>query len=302
MIFSRKKLKEVRKRSRGELVYLQETGKSSLGRSPSKRRQKSQEREKLLKIGNFEVAVLVHNRRVREFTHDGEIYIEGRDGQSYKVRVINSSDRRILAVVSVDGLSVMDGKEARLRSGGYVIDPHGHIDIPGWRLDNSAVAKFVFGDADASYAAKMGKRTNIGVIGCAIFEEKPIAFKLTEDFWREIQRRPILPRRRPGVEPRIRYHGGFGGDQQPLVIGAATEHLSSGVQNMGTGFGPKQDHKVVDVDFDPQEKAATVFQIVYDTRDGLEARGVSLKGPVKIALNAFPGDKGCPPPAGWKYQ
>lgn len=264
-----------------------------------------------MKIGQYELDILVHGHTVDEFVHEGETFIEGRNKREYIIRVRNNSSQRVLAVVSVDGLSVMDGKEARLRAGGYVIEPRNKIEIPGWRINNDEVAKFVFGSYNDSYAAKMDKPTNIGVIGCAIFEEKPKPFPVMHHF-----PEPMIPSW-PPRRPRIR-HGGLhvGGEHDLLfgshagqslergAIGASVEPESpTGVQNLGTGFGERTEHQVINVDFDAKDECAAVFQIVYDTKAGLEKRGVQVKGPIKVALNAFPaGGGGCEPPNGWRYR
>jgi hypothetical protein len=122
--------------------------------------------------GIYVVEVRVHGRKVRELQHEGETWIEGRKGSDFTIRIRNTSYNRILAVPSIDGLSVMDGEEASFDSSGYVISGQSHLDIPGWRLNNDEVAKFRFGKSAKSYAAKKGKALNVGVIGVAVFEEK----------------------------------------------------------------------------------------------------------------------------------
>src|SRR5689334_23287545 len=46
------------------------------------------------------------------FQNGGRFYIEGLVGQRYTIRVSNPTARRVEAVVSVDGLDVIDGKTA----------------------------------------------------------------------------------------------------------------------------------------------------------------------------------------------
>ncbi len=244
-----------------------------------------------------------------EFVHDGETFIEGRNKSEYIVRVRNHSSQRVLAVVSIDGLSVMDGKEARLRSGGYVLDPHVKIEIPGWRFNDSEVAKFVFGSAGDSYATKIDKPTNIGVIGCAIFEEKPKPFLgIDQPFdWSKVWKNgPIHGGLRFPDEGRDRrvYGSAAESSLDRGVVGPSVEPESpTGVQNLGTEFGEITGHQVVTVNFDAKDECSALFQIIYDTKSGLENRGVPVKGPIKVALNAFPAGRiGCKPPAGWRYR
>lgn len=110
-----------------------------------------------------------------------QAWVEGLPGMEYQIRLkhprkngpgIHGISLRACFVVSVDGLSIMDGKPASFNSGGYVLEPGESVDIPGWRVDQSAVAKFVFGSAESSYANKMMTPENIGIIGCAIYLER----------------------------------------------------------------------------------------------------------------------------------
>ena len=94
-----------------------------------------------------------------------------RAGVRYTVRLTNNSDQKLLGVLTVDGLSVMNGEPGDYYSGGYVLSPHTYTDVPGWRVDDNTVARFVFSNQAESYAALMQRRTNIGVIACAFFEE-----------------------------------------------------------------------------------------------------------------------------------
>ena len=126
----------------------------------------------------YEFDVLVHGKSVVKYAHEGRVYIEGRPKTDFTLLVRNNSGSRVLAVMTVDGLSVMDGKKGSLDGNGYVINPWQTIKIPGWRLDNDDVAKFTFGSIGKSYAAKKGEKRDVGVIGCAIFEEDRPAYLL----------------------------------------------------------------------------------------------------------------------------
>jgi hypothetical protein len=100
--------------------------------------------------------------------------------------VRNRSDFRLEAVLSVDGLDVIDGRPASLRKRGYVIDPHRSLLVDGFRQSLGAVAAFRFSPVRESYAQEKYHNTrNVGVIGIAIFNEEGTA-PWTE---REVQRR-----------------------------------------------------------------------------------------------------------------
>jgi hypothetical protein len=271
---------------------------------------------------SFELQVRVHGKPVREYHHEGRVFIEGRKSSDFVLRINNKSFRRILAVPTVDGLSVMDGKEASYDSGGYVIDPFGYINIPGWRLDDDQVAKFFFAKQQAAYAAKMDKPTNIGVIACAIFTEKEKPPTLTYFYnqsgiggigggatfdsapftYTSHSAAPIGSRGVVNVNCCHTVEQPTAQDWQ-MQQGEANEicddHLEA--QNLGTGFGKRQGHRVTTVTFErASETPEAVLELNYDDREGLQRRGVNLskKGVVGVP-NPFPAQRGCMPPRGW---
>ena len=277
-----------------------------------------------MRQGDHEIQVLVHGKRVCEYPHDGETFIEGRTGHQYKLRLVNHSPRRAFFVVSIDGLSIMDGQSAnRQQSSGYVVGANKTVDIPGWRLNGTQVAQFIFSELDQSYAHQIGKPANIGVIGCAVFEEKrPLLILNTQLRSPWPGHEPIGPRRRRiGPEPRFRETLGPIGataDQESglrnvdqLVHRAADElriepSADEVHQDVGTGFGQMAEHKVTSVYFNREDQPACVMVIRYMGRGNLESLGINLKtaGKPQVAtVDAFPGSitiTGCQPPSGWR--
>lgn len=107
------------------------------------------------------------------FQMNGDNFVTGIKGHRYSIVIKNHSPGRIEAVVSVDGLDVIDGKDASFTKRGYLIDPHGDLEIDGWRTGNEEVAAFRFGSVSSSYSNKKhGKTRNVGVIGLALFHER----------------------------------------------------------------------------------------------------------------------------------
>jgi hypothetical protein len=107
-----------------------------------------------------------------EYYHNGSIWIEGRNGNSYTVDISNHTNRRALFIVSVDGLDVLKGKPAGPESEGYVVDAYSTLSIPGWKLNDKEAAEFFFSRNDDSYVNSIGGSTaNTGVIGAMVFGE-----------------------------------------------------------------------------------------------------------------------------------
>jgi hypothetical protein len=263
----------------------------------------------------FALEVRVHGRRIREYSHQGQIYVEGRKGKDFTLRLINNSNNVVLAVPTVDGLSIMDGEPGSYDSGGYVMGPQEHMDIPGWRRDDDKVAKFFFSKEGQAYAAKMEQDLrNLGVIGVAFFREKEKPKPITGILR---SRRDIGDVERGGDARGISCNflhtdGASKGGSDFSVTHSSEVRWEGGdstirerslddMQNLGTGFGKETTHKVRSVAF---EKASNtpdaICEITYDDKAGLKARGIDVDRP-DVAANPFPAQpQGCKPPPGYQ--
>lgn len=282
---------------------------------------------------HIDVDVVVNGRSLSKIRHQDRAYVVADKGAKWVLRIRNRTKKRILVVPTVDGLSVMDGKEGSYASSGYILDRFDSIDIPGFRLNDSEVAAFRFGGKDGSYAAQMGKPTNVGVIGVAAFEEvpppPPPPVVIHEHHYHPY---PVLPA--PVWPPSGPFYGQTeifckGGGGMCSSAGASSEEPSLGavnscftmndeslycardipvvekevktsgvlrsVQNVGTKFGEKETHEVVRTTFDRQPAPAEVVDLFYDDYEGLASKGVLVLG----TPQSFPGT-GCTPPSGWK--
>lgn len=106
--------------------------------------------------------------------HVGDrVLVVGEAGRRYAIVVENRTDRRFEVVAAVDGLDVTDGQTASFAKRGYIVAPHGRVEIEGYRRNLEQVAAFRFGSVRDSYAARsadFGAR-HVGVIGVALFAE-----------------------------------------------------------------------------------------------------------------------------------
>jgi hypothetical protein len=106
--------------------------------------------------------------------HRGEYWVAGQPGAKYTIQIRNSRGPRVLAVTSVDGLNVLSGETADYGQSGYVFESGQRYGIEGWRKSDSEVAAFVFtASPGESYAERIGKPRDMGVIGVALFRERP---------------------------------------------------------------------------------------------------------------------------------
>ena len=122
----------------------------------------------------YELSVLINGKTITRHSHEGKLFIEGHHGSEYTIRVQNNTSRRVLAILSVDGINVVNGTEAKEASTGYVIAAYGAINVKGFRESNDHVGTFKFSTKEKSYTntTATGSMQDCGVIGCMIVEEK----------------------------------------------------------------------------------------------------------------------------------
>ena len=158
------------------------------------------------------VDILINGRAVRLYGHENKTFVEAKDGSLYSIKVKNNRAARVLAVVTVDGLNVIDGQPASSDGPGYVVEAYSSYDIQGFRVSDSQVNAFKFSTKDKSYAANNESNgfsdQNCGAIGVIIYAEKA---KPKFD-WNKIKPAPIVipqpypvpvpvPRPRPWRDP-----------------------------------------------------------------------------------------------------
>jgi len=232
------------------------------------------------------------NARLPVHWHEGRAYVAGRPGNEYTVTVRNRHGADLLAVVSVDGVNVVTGETASPQQSGYVISPHGAVEIRGWRKNLAETAAFYFTSLGDAYAARTGRPDEVGVIGVAVFKRRVVP---PQPIGRIAPPRP----RRDAPAP---FAGaGSAADAAAPARESGAEHGSRPQANaraaapeapIGTGHGRREQSHARHVGFeratrDPVETVA----LYYDSRENLVARGV-IREPVHIAPRAprpFPG-------------
>lgn len=281
---------------------------------------------------DYEMSILVGHKPISEYFHDGMTFVEGRNGSEYKIRIRNNTYRRACFVVSVDGLSVLDGKDAGDNSPGYILEARGVLDIACYKVDDATGAKFVFGTKEHSYSAEIGKGTdNTGVIAVKVFQEKyrpyvppiTIAASCTGMPTRRTKSssQKIIGSSGPSFSKSPTRSGGWGfgeasynaaGSMSTNVAGSLSsqgmasdrdvwrETQADADEGLGTVFGESVGWKTTQVAFEREAVAAAQMVIYYDTKKGLERRGVKLEHKTPPLPNPFPADQGCSPPPGWR--
>lgn len=269
------------------------------------------------------------------YQHRGRFYVQGNTGERYSIRVSNPTDQRVEAVISVDGLDVVDGETANFASKrGYIVPARGNVNIDGFRVSTQNVAAFRFSSVSASYAARKGKARNVGVVGVAIFAERPqevlaiptpFVYRDSEnrsqdyrdDGYREERTRgahkSAAPTRSSHDRPSAEAGASVSSSDSARGHGPADPYQPAPTvkrerPGLGTEFGEQRYSAVQFTTFvrANSKKPTAIAELRYNDRDGLQALGITLRQPptypdhdellLRETASSFPDSRFAQPP------
>jgi hypothetical protein len=239
------------------------------------------------RLAAVEIVDRADGRVLPVYTQDGRHWVVGTPGREYAIRVRNAGGGRILAVTSVDGVNVVSGETASPAQSGYVLDPYANVEIAGWRKSLARTAAFYFTELPDAYATRTGRPDNVGVIGVALFRERPWPVALPERAGKlagEARSEAAPPAPAAGAsEPRARHDGAAtAGDR-------GREQAALAASPLGTGHGRSESSRAEAVRFERESAyPAETITIRYDRRENLVALGVLPPPAVARAPNPFP--------------
>jgi hypothetical protein len=235
------------------------------------------------------------------YEHGGEWWVAGRPGATYRVDLRNRDGRRLLGVLSIDGVNAITGDTAAWNQTGYVLDPYRQFGVSGWRKNMAQVAAFEFADLPDSYAARTGRPGNVGVIGVAVFEERPVVVPIARN-------EPVPDAAKAAPQPAPAPRADSSGASSTVAPAPAAPAPSSTAdagrqlarsaapssERLGTGHGAIEESVIRHVAF--QRAQATPSEIVtihYDRMENLVAMGIVAAPIAAVAANPpvdpFPG-------------
>jgi hypothetical protein len=227
-------------------------------------------------LADVEVYDRTAGRTLPIYEYDGRLYVAGEPRHQYELRVRNSSNMRVLAVTSVDGVNVITGQTAAQEQSGYVLGRWDSVRIEGWRKSLDEVATFYFTKLADSYAARTGRPRDVGVIGVALFREY-------QPYYPPYYEQPCCARlqddkaQAPAAEPQSSAQASDELARERDASGARSERRaeSKSEAKLGTGHGHREASPAQYVNF--QRASSTpdeTIVIYYDSRRNLVAQGV----------------------------
>ena len=235
---------------------------------------RSQQREVIPLSRGFEVDVLVGGVPRYLYPARGRFYVEALEGAEYSLRIRNPLPVRVAVALSVDGLNTIDARRTTARDASkWVIEPYGTITVSGWQVSAARARRFYFTGERDSYAAKLGRPEDTGVISAVFFRERPRAAEVTPPLRRT---RPV-----PLEGPRAQAEGKekSGAD----TMSRRAENLAQASRGVApapddeyaaTGIGRSVDYSVRWVDLELETRPAAEVTIRYEFRPALVRLGI----------------------------
>lgn len=236
----------------------------------------------------------------------GEYWVAGRPGARYSIVIQNHRGERLLAVTAVDGVNVISGETGAWGQSGYVFDAGERYEISGWRKSNTEIADFNFTAASNSYAERTGRPDNIGVIGVALFLERPAPVARIDYYDPRSQnsnsRREEAAdaaRAAPALPPPASnaplassapLPSAYSGGRSAAQLETKPQGGAAPAEKLGTGHGAREYSYVQNTTFDRQSSTPNeVIKIRYDSFENLAAMGVVQSRPAwQQVPNPFP--------------
>jgi hypothetical protein len=253
------------------------------------------------RIGDLQIVTRGDGQTLPIYPRDGRNWIVGTPGREYSIRYCNTTPGRVLAVMSVDGVNVVTGDTAAPSQSGYVLNAYECADIHGWRKDLSRTAAFYFTELPDAYAARTGRPENVGVIGVAVFRERPPRYSWREGAGRiasnEARRDAPMAKAQAGAADAA--DADARGRAEAAAPATPAERVASSAvpapaptlaSKLGTGHGRSEDAPAQMVRFERESATPNeTIAIHYDRRENLVAMGILPPPSLARSPNPFPG-------------
>jgi hypothetical protein len=234
----------------------------------------------------YKLKILVNGKQIPiYYDRFGNSWVEARKGTKFEIKITNEWWNRCLAIVSVDGLNVINAQhEVPEKSPGYIVNRWSSVTIPGWKINEDQARDFMFVEPNNTYASKIGgDPNNVGVIGLAVYDEK-INYRifdnclygyngtsqqawtnLSDDFQNEAKTKGV------SNESLTRSF-----DFNTSSFGSCSTYSCDVSPNLGVGSGEKHEFETERAYFERGSLCHT-SNIYYDDRAGLLRRGIIVE-------------------------
>jgi hypothetical protein len=121
----------------------------------------------------FDVEVLVAGRPLEREYRDGLRFVRAVEGADYVLRISNPLPERVAVALSVDGLNAVDARSTGASEASrWLTRPYQTLTVTGWQVGSERAHRFHFTHEADSYAARLGRPADFGVIRAVFYREQ----------------------------------------------------------------------------------------------------------------------------------
>jgi hypothetical protein len=225
------------------------------------------------RYGGFGLEVLVGGSPLEVLYGRGRSYVEAREGEEYDLLLRNPLPVRVAVALSVDGLNTIDARRTSAwEASKWVIEPYSTIRITGWQMSSRRARRFYFTTERDSYAARLGRASDLGVITAVFYREAvPRPYPVTPPPYDD---GPARPRSR-SEEPKERRAPGSSAEESATAgRGANAAAPRRDDDYAATGIGRPVENDVEWIHMSLERGPAAEFTVRYEYRDALIRLGV----------------------------
>jgi hypothetical protein len=218
--------------------------------------------------GGFGVEVVVDGSPLEVLYGRGRGYVEAREGAEYDLVIRNPLPERVAVALSVDGLNTIDARRTTAwNASKWVIEPYGTIRISGWQMSSTRARHFYFTTERDSYAARLGRPSDLGVITAVFFREsRPYRYIPPPD--------PVGPQSRSEQQPESDSPRRGADKERSSASGAIAGRPPRDDENAATGIGRSVEYDVEWINMNLERTPAAEVTLRYEYHDALIRLGV----------------------------
>jgi hypothetical protein len=224
----------------------------------------------------FTVEVLVNDYPLEQYPARGRLYIEAVEHAEYEIRIYNPLPDRVAVALAVDGLNSIDARHTTARAASkWVIEPYSTITIGGWQMSSRRARRFYFTTERDSYAAKLGRAEDTGLISAVFYRERrPIAYVPPPQPYPH-----PLDERQQGSPEKDRREAPSANSTRAESAGQARDRAAAPVpynddEYAATGIGRSVENDVRWINLDLEDRPAAEVSIRYEYRPALVRLGI----------------------------
>jgi len=222
----------------------------------------------------FGVEVLAGGAAREKYPARERVYVEAVEGEEYAVRLSNPLPVRVAVALSVDGLNTIDARRTTARDASkWVIPPYGSITVSGWQMSSTRARRFYFTNERDSYANRIGRPSDMGVITAVFFRER----RNRAEIYQPPRSHESQPRGADRSESKRRSQSGDAAPSASAERGSASGRViapEADEEYAATGIGRSVTNDVWSVQMDLESSPAAELTLRYEFRDALVRLGV----------------------------